>query len=86
MLPKSERGAILKALRKEAGVSQFAVAVGTGLQPKTLYLLEAGRVATIRAASAEKLAQFYSTKLDREIKPDELGYQVGRVKKEQDEQ
>lgn len=79
----SERGAPLRALRKEAGVSQFRVAAAVGLDPKTISLLELGKVETIRKASAERLAQFFSNALEREINPADLGYQIGRLKKDE---
>lgn len=82
MQAKSERGATLKALRKEVGVSQFRVAAATGIDPKTIYRLEAGSAATISKKSADALATFYSEALKREITSEMLGYQIGRLKKE----
>ena len=82
MQSKSDRGAVLRALRKEAGVSQFRVAAATGIDPKTIYRLEAGTAATISRKSADALAKFYSEALGRTIQPADLGYQIGRLKKE----
>lgn len=82
MKQQSERGAVLKALRHEAGLSQLKVAAAVGLDTKTISLLELGKKASISKKSAEVLSKFYSEKLGRTIAPADLGYQIGRNNQE----
>lgn len=55
--------AALVTLREDKGVSQFDVAVGTGIQPAALSRYEHGRnVPTL--AKLQKLADYYGVSLD----------------------
>lgn len=55
--------AVLVALREDKGVTQFEVAVATGIQPQSLSAYEHGRnVPTL--AKLQKLADYYGVSLD----------------------
>lgn len=55
--------AALVALRERKGVTQFDVAVATGIQPQSLSAYERGRnVPTL--AKLQKLADYYGVSLD----------------------
>jgi hypothetical protein len=75
-------GDILKNLRKEAAektgarISQAYVARETKLDPKTVSLLELGKVQSISQRSAQALARFYSRIVKRKLGPQDLGYPV----------
>lgn len=55
--------AALVALREDKGVTQFDVAVGTGIQPESISAYERGRrIPTL--AKLQKLADYYGVSLD----------------------
>ena len=55
--------AALVALREDKGVTQFDVAVGTGIQPESISAYERGR-RTPTLAKLQKLADYYGVSLD----------------------
>ena len=55
--------AALVTLREDKGVTQFDVAVGTGIQPESISAYERGR-RTPTLAKLQKLADYYGVSLD----------------------
>lgn len=64
-MKKSDKNvaAVLVALREDKGVTQFDVAVGTGIQPNSISAYERGR-AVPSLAKLQKLADYYGISLD----------------------
>ena len=64
-MKKSDKNvaAALVALREDKGVTQFDVAVGTGIQPESISAYERGR-RTPTLAKLQKLADYYGVSLD----------------------
>lgn len=61
----------VRALRQEAGLSRFALAVRAEVTTTTLYMIEGGRV-TPRLSTAKRIARELSNALGRKVTLDEL--------------